>query len=171
MFFHNTWFARASSWVFGNVWRRFCNEGSRRVGYAKPIQNRAECVKQCCWYMEFTAALQRKSHLCVPRKGIARPQSQFSHLCVYDRFIYDQNRSTYFPTAAFADRSWQYMNRSQTHECGNSYWGRVIPFLGIFVSNFWYCVHRGKLAPLFHMHSNTPNHHSSPLPPASISKE
>ncbi len=24
-------------------------------------------------------ALQRKSHLCVPRKGIARPQSQFPH--------------------------------------------------------------------------------------------
>jgi hypothetical protein len=37
-------------------------------------------------------ALQRKSHLCIPRKGIARPQSQFPHACVCER-----NRSTYFP--------------------------------------------------------------------------
>ncbi len=34
----------------------------------------------------------------------------------------------------------QYINRSQTHECGNFDWGRAIPFLWIFVSNFRYCV-------------------------------
>ncbi len=28
-------------------------------------------------------SLQRKSHLCVHRKGIARPESQFPHSCVY----------------------------------------------------------------------------------------
>ncbi len=35
-----------------------------------------------------------------------------------------------------ADPSWEYIIRSQTHECGN--WDRDhdIPFLGIFVSNF-----------------------------------
>ncbi len=32
--------------------------------------------------------LQRKSHLCIPRKGIARPQYQFPHSCVCERFIY-----------------------------------------------------------------------------------
>jgi hypothetical protein len=26
------------------------------------------------------------------------------------------------------------------HKCGNWDWGRTIPFLGIFVSNIWYCV-------------------------------
>jgi hypothetical protein len=31
---------------------------------------------------------------------------------------------------------WEYINRSQTHECGNWDCGRAIPFLGIFVSNF-----------------------------------
>jgi hypothetical protein len=30
----------------------------------------------------------------------------------------------------------QYINCSQTHECGNWDLGRAIPFLGIFVSNF-----------------------------------
>jgi hypothetical protein len=43
--------------------------------------------------------LQRKSHLYDPRQGIARPQSQFPHSCVCDRFIYSQDRSMNFPAA------------------------------------------------------------------------
>jgi hypothetical protein len=34
--------------------------------------------------------------------------------------------------------AWEYINRSQTHECGNWDFGQAIPFLGVFVSNFWY---------------------------------
>ncbi len=41
-----------------------------------------------------------------------------------------------FPPAEKADPSWEYIIRSQTHECGNWDWGADIPFLGIFVSNF-----------------------------------
>ncbi len=41
-----------------------------------------------------------------------------------------------FPTAEKADPSWEYIIRSQTHECGNWDWDPDIPFLGIFVSNF-----------------------------------
>jgi hypothetical protein len=44
---------------------------------------------------EVNNALQRKSHLCIPFLGIARPQSQFPHSCVCERFIYSQDRSTY----------------------------------------------------------------------------
>jgi hypothetical protein len=40
-------------------------------------------------------ALQRKSHLFSPRTGIARPQFQFPHSCVCERFIYSQDWSTY----------------------------------------------------------------------------
>ncbi len=43
-----------------------------------------------------TPALQGKSHLCIPFLRIARPQSQFSHSCVCERFIYSQDRSKYF---------------------------------------------------------------------------
>ncbi len=32
------------------------------------------------------------------------------------------------------------INRSQTHDCGNWDWGRSIPYLGIFVSNFRYLI-------------------------------
>ncbi len=44
-------------------------------------------------------ALQGEFHLCITRKGIARPKSQFPHLCVCERIIYSKDRSTYFPAA------------------------------------------------------------------------
>jgi hypothetical protein len=65
-------------------------------------------------------ALHRKSHLCIPFLGIARPQPQFPHSCVCERFIYIVPGSVYtFPPAEQADRSWEYINLSQTTECGN----------------------------------------------------
>jgi hypothetical protein len=45
---------------------------------------------QCADFVEPT--LQRNLTLSIPRKGIARPQSQFPH-------IYSHVRSTYFPAA------------------------------------------------------------------------
>ncbi len=42
------------------------------------------------------ATLQRKFPLCIPEKGIARPQSQFLHSCVYEPVIYSDDQSTYF---------------------------------------------------------------------------
>ena len=40
--------------------------------------------------------LQRQFRLYIPFLGIARPQPQFLHSCVCERFIYSQDRSTYF---------------------------------------------------------------------------
>jgi hypothetical protein len=86
------------------------------------------------WMCSSLSTLQRKSHLCIPFLGIARPQSQFPHSCVYERFIYSQNRSTYLFAAE--EGLWEYINRSQTRECGHWDCGRAIAFLGIFDSNF-----------------------------------
>ncbi len=36
----------------------------------------------------------------------------------------------------YVDRSWEYINRSQTHECGNWGWGRAIPRNGIHKWDF-----------------------------------
>ncbi len=85
------------------------------------------------------SVLQGKCHLYIPFLKIARPQSQFPHSCVCERFIYSQDRSIYF-----LQQNWQigrgniYINCSHTHECGNWDCGRAIPFLRIFVSNFRY---------------------------------
>ncbi len=48
--------------------------------------------------------------------GIGRPQSQFPHACVYERFIYSQDRSTYLAAAKQTNRSQKYINLSQIYE-------------------------------------------------------
>jgi hypothetical protein len=58
--------------------------------------------------------LYRKSDLCIPRNETARPRSQFLHSCICERFKYSQYRSAYL-----AEAIWEYINRSQIHECGN----------------------------------------------------
>jgi hypothetical protein len=57
--------------------------------------------------------------------------SQFLHSYICEIFIYFQDWSVYFAAAKYVDRSWEYINRSQTHECGNRDWGRTIPRKGI----------------------------------------
>ena len=48
-----------------------------------------ECSRSCTVF-----ALQINLNLCIPRKGIARPQSQFPHSCLCARFMYSQDQST-----------------------------------------------------------------------------
>jgi hypothetical protein len=56
--------------------------------YKEPYGNHVEFVN-LKRFLHDMSTLQRKSHLCVPGKGIARPQSQFLNSCVCERFIYD----------------------------------------------------------------------------------
>jgi hypothetical protein len=66
--------------------------------------------------ISYTAKKQyRKFETNTPRKGIARSQSQFPHLCVCERFINSQNRSA-FSAAENTILGIQYINRPQTHE-------------------------------------------------------
>jgi hypothetical protein len=65
--------------------------------------------------------LQRNLDLCISRKGIARPQSQFPHSCVFEQSTY-----TYYPRSVhllscsrISRRSGEYIKRSQKHECRN----------------------------------------------------
>jgi hypothetical protein len=122
--------------------------GSLAGRYYNPLPE-VSLFPQSAYFSLVILVLQRKSHLCIPIKGITRPQSQFPLSSFYERFIYSQDRSTYFP--AEADRLWKYINRSHTHECRNWDLGRAIPFLGIFVSNFRCSVFavctRGKFSP------------------------
>ncbi len=69
-----------------------------------------------------------------------RHQSQLPHSCVWEQFIYSQDRVHIFFCSRTGRPIVVIYNRSQTHECGNWDWGRAIPFLGILVSNFLYCV-------------------------------
>ncbi len=87
--------------------------------------------------MKYSSKGLWKSYLCIPFLGIARPQSQFPHSCVWAIYIFPGSVNI-FPAAEQADRLWEYINRSQTLERGNQDCDRAIPVLGIFVSNFRY---------------------------------
>ncbi len=44
-----------------------------------------------------------------PRKENARPQSQFLHSYICERFIYSHDQSVYLAAAKEVDRSWKYV--------------------------------------------------------------
>ncbi len=61
------------------------------------------------------------SHLCIPRNEtvISKSVSQFLHSHIFERFIYFQDWWAYSAAGIYVDRSWEYIHRSQTHECVN----------------------------------------------------
>jgi hypothetical protein len=76
------------------------------------------------YYPSTRGTLQTRSDLCIPRNEAARPCAQFPHLCICEEFINS------------LDRSSEYINRSQIHECrGNGavqyyFWEYLFPVFG-----------------------------------------
>ncbi len=85
-------------------------------------------VQDPMFFSSYTAKTKyRNFEINIPRKGISGPQSQFPHSYVCERFIYSTISVSLFCWRNYVDRSWDYINRSQTHECWNWGWGRAIP--------------------------------------------
>jgi hypothetical protein len=64
-------------------------------------------LKKCLVYLYpplCVQTLQRKFHLRIPFRGIARPQSQFPHSCAFGRFINSQSTYVQYLAAAQLDR-------------------------------------------------------------------
>ncbi len=59
--------------------------------------NSLSCMFSACLDVHSArlSTLQRKSHLCIPRKGNVRSQSQFPHSCVCEQFTYIFPESVY----------------------------------------------------------------------------
>jgi hypothetical protein len=91
-------------------------------------------------FLEMQGALHRNFNLCIfPEKELHGLSPNFPiHVSMRNLYIptfgppivLQQNRQT--------DQG--YINRSQKHECRNRDCSRAVPFLGLFVSNFLYCV-------------------------------
>ncbi len=77
---------------------------------------------------KFRTKYSQKRHI-----GVSVPISTFMRLCVIYIFPWSV---CLFCWRKYLDRSWDYKNRSQTHECGNWGWGRVIPIKGIHKWDF-----------------------------------
>ncbi len=74
-----------------------------------------------------------------PEKELRGLSPKFPHSCFYERFVNFQDRSAYSVAGKYVDRFREYINRSQTHECGNWDWGHAIPFLGMHKWDFRCC--------------------------------
>ncbi len=83
------------------------------------------------------------SLLCIPRNetviskqnyNVLSPSS-YTHICICERLIFVQDRSAYSAAGTYCTvyicglilEIYIYINRSQTHECGNWNWGSAIP--------------------------------------------
>ncbi len=64
--------------------------------------------------------------------GISVPISTF--MCLWANYIFPR-WVCLFCWRKYLDLSWEYINRSSTHECGNWGWGRAIPRKGIYKRN------------------------------------
>ncbi len=83
----------------------------------------------------FTAKTKcRKFETNIPRKGISGPQYQFP-MCLWANYIFPRWVCLFCWSKKNVDWSWEYINRSKTHECGNWGWSRAIPRKGICKRN------------------------------------
>ncbi len=107
----------------------------------KEIRRRFACVWNCLVSAPSATPIAkneyRKFETNIPRKGIARPQSQFPH---HVSVSYLNIPTIELPYSAagnmWTDRSWENINRSQTRECGYWDWGRAISRRGIHKWDF-----------------------------------
>ncbi len=73
---------------------------------------------------------------------------RFPDSCVCERFIYSHDRSAYSAAGKYVERSWEYIYKSPTHECGNWDWGRASPRKGVRKWDFRCSVLFSSLHPL-----------------------
>jgi hypothetical protein len=64
--------------------------------------------------LTFMHALQRNLELCIPRKGVAQPQSQFPHACVCERSTYIFPRSVHLFFCSRIERRMRRLYKSLT---------------------------------------------------------
>ncbi len=115
----------------------FCSDSIVHTNMCLYVSTGVKNSKHWWLQIQHTAKTKcRKLETNIPRKGISVSQSQSPHSCFCERIIYSHDGSAF--TAGgnmYVDRSWESINRSQTHECGNWGWGRAIPRKGIYNRN------------------------------------
>jgi hypothetical protein len=80
---------------------RTANEGPVRIQY--------KCLVSIYVFPEMKLLFPKQNY------NVLSPSSLHSYIC--ERFIYFQDPSAEY--VKYVDQSWEYINRSQTNECGN----------------------------------------------------
>jgi hypothetical protein len=97
-------------------------------------------VPSLTWVFPFSIAM-KIAFMYSKKRNWAASAPIYTFMCLLGIYIFP--RSVHIFSCNRIDRPIignMYINRSQIQECGNWDWGRAISFLGIFVSNFRYCV-------------------------------
>ncbi len=68
------------------------------------------------------------------KRNIGASETISTFMCLRANYIFPR-WSCRFCWRKYVDQPWEYINRSQTHECGNWGWGRAIPRKGIYKRN------------------------------------
>ncbi len=99
-----------------------------------------------------TTTLQRQNAVnlkqIIPEKEYRGLSPNFNiHVSVSELYCIYPRWDCLFCWRKYVDLSWEYINRSQTHKCGNWGWGRAIPRKGIYKRNcrcsaqpLWQCL-------------------------------
>ncbi len=98
--------------------------------------HRLNIKRKAYWPATLQMHCTENSKQIFPESKLRSALSQFLHSCICKRFIYSHDRFRKRNTAKNADRSCEYINRFQIHECRNWERGRAVSFLGIFVTHF-----------------------------------
>ncbi len=131
--------------LIGTNWHILCQDPRRRdfdkisafVFYWSALQMKGRWKSYICKCLVSIYVFPEIKLLLPKQNYKVLSPSSYTHLyCICEKFIYFLDRSAYSAAGKYVDQSWEYINRSQTHECGNWDWGGAIPRKGIHKWNF-----------------------------------
>ncbi len=86
--------------------------------------------------LEITVPVDRRNAYVLQNRIIMFSLPIPTLICLWENYISRMGLSILLPPNMYVDRSWEYINRSKTHECGNRDWGRAIPRRGMHKMGF-----------------------------------
>jgi hypothetical protein len=98
-----------STSILSSLEPNFC-AGLGRDANEGPVRTQYKCLVPIFLFPEMKLLFPKYNY------NVLSPSS-YTH--IYERFIYFQDRSTYSAAGKYVDQFWEYINGSQTHECGN----------------------------------------------------